>query len=70
VIANEGKKRIERKTHSRMVRFFGGVLSSLMGSFPLSAMTLGFSPLEQKARCEVMEEYASGFAGHPRGLFY
>jgi hypothetical protein len=21
-------------------------------------------------RCEVMEEYASGFAGHPRGLFY
>jgi hypothetical protein len=21
-------------------------------------------------RCEVMEEYASGFAGHPGGLFY
>jgi hypothetical protein len=29
-----------------MVRFFGGVLSSLMGCFPLSAMALGFSPLE------------------------
>jgi hypothetical protein len=52
-----------------MVRIFGGVLSSLMGCFPLSAMALGFSPLEQGGRCEVMEEYASGFAGHPRGLF-
>jgi hypothetical protein len=30
-----------------MVRFFGEVLSSLMGCFPLSAMALGFSPLEQ-----------------------
>jgi hypothetical protein len=30
-----------------MVRFFGGVLSSLMGCFPLSTMALGFSPLEQ-----------------------
>jgi hypothetical protein len=51
-----------------MVRFFGGVLSSLMGSFPLSAMALGFSLLER--RCEVMEEYVSGFAGHPGVLFY
>jgi hypothetical protein len=46
-IANESKKRIKKKTHSRMVRFFGGVLSSLMGCFPLSAMALGFFPLEQ-----------------------
>jgi hypothetical protein len=30
-----------------MVRFFGGVLSSLMGCFPLSAMALGFPPPEQ-----------------------
>jgi hypothetical protein len=30
-----------------MVRFFGGVLLSLMGCFPLSAMSLGFFPLEQ-----------------------
>jgi hypothetical protein len=30
-----------------MVRFFGGVLLSLMGCFPLSAMASGFSPLEQ-----------------------
>jgi hypothetical protein len=30
-----------------MVRFFGGALLSLMGCFPLSAMALGFSPLEQ-----------------------
>jgi hypothetical protein len=51
-----------------MVRCFGGMLSSLMGSFPLSAMALGFSLLERK--CEVMEEYASGFAGYPGGLFY
>jgi hypothetical protein len=39
-----------KKTHSRMVRFFGGVLSSLMGSFPLSAMALGFSPLEREEK--------------------
>jgi UDP-N-acetylmuramyl pentapeptide phosphotransferase/UDP-N-acetylglucosamine-1-phosphate transferase len=25
-----------------MVRFFGGVLPSMMGCFPLSAMALGF----------------------------
>jgi hypothetical protein len=31
-----------KKTHSRMVRFFGGVMSSVMGCFPLSAMALGF----------------------------
>jgi hypothetical protein len=30
-----------------MVRFFGGVLLSLMGCFHLSAMALGFSLLEQ-----------------------
>jgi hypothetical protein len=30
-----------------MVRFFGGVLSSLMGCLPLSAMALGFSLLER-----------------------
>jgi hypothetical protein len=30
-----------------MVRFFGGALLSLMGWFPLSAMALEFSPLEQ-----------------------
>jgi hypothetical protein len=46
-IANESKKQIDKKAHSRMVCFFGGVLSSLMGCFPLSAMALGFSPLEQ-----------------------
>jgi hypothetical protein len=30
-----------------MVCFFGGALLSLMGCFPLSAMDLGFFPLEQ-----------------------
>jgi hypothetical protein len=30
-----------------MVHFFGGVLLFLMGCFPLSAMALGFFPLEQ-----------------------
>jgi hypothetical protein len=30
-----------------MVHFFGGVLLSLMGCFPLSAMASGFSPLKQ-----------------------
>jgi hypothetical protein len=52
-----------------MVRFFGGVLPSLMGCFPLSTMALGFSPFEQERRCEVMEVYASGFAGYPEGYF-
>jgi hypothetical protein len=45
------------------------VLSSLMGCLPLS-MALGFSLLEQRRRCEVMDECASGFAGHPSRLFY
>jgi hypothetical protein len=52
-----------------MVRFFGGALSSLMGCFPLSAMALRFSPLNKGRRCEVMEVYASGFAGHQGGYF-
>jgi hypothetical protein len=43
-IANESKKQI---THSWMVRFFGGMLSSSMGCFPMSAMALGFSPLSK-----------------------
>jgi hypothetical protein len=46
-----------------------GVLSSSMGCLPLS-MALGFSLPEQGRRCEVMDECASGFAGHLRGLFY
>jgi hypothetical protein len=29
-----------------------------------------FSSGARGKRCEVMEEYAGGFAGHPRGLFY
>jgi hypothetical protein len=41
------KERIDEKTYSRMVCFFGGALLSLVGRFPLSAMTLGFFPLEQ-----------------------
>jgi hypothetical protein len=40
-----------------------------MGCFPLSAMALGFFSSEQGGRCEVMEEYASGFAGYPGGYF-
>jgi hypothetical protein len=31
-----------------MVRFFGGALLSSVGCFPLSAMALGFFPLEKK----------------------
>jgi hypothetical protein len=52
-----------------MVRFFGGVLSSLMGCFPLSAMALGFLLWSRGRRCEVMEVYASGFAGYQGGYF-
>jgi hypothetical protein len=32
-------------------------------------MALVFSPLEQGGRYEVMEVYASGFAGHQGGYF-
>jgi hypothetical protein len=42
----------------------------LDGLLSLVRHGLGFSPLEQGGRCEVMEEYASGFAGHPGGIFY
>jgi hypothetical protein len=52
-----------------MVRFFAGALPSLMGCFPLSAMALGFFPLEQGGRCEVMEVYVSGFVGHQGDYF-
>jgi hypothetical protein len=31
-----------------MVRFFGGALLSLIGCFTLSAMALGFFPLEKQ----------------------
>jgi hypothetical protein len=31
-----------------MVRFFGRALLSLIGCFPLSAMALGFFPLEKQ----------------------
>jgi hypothetical protein len=46
-IAIESKRKDCQKTYSRMVRFFGGALPSLMGCFPLSAMALGFFPLER-----------------------
>jgi hypothetical protein len=52
-----------------MVRFFGGALPSLMGCFPLSAMALGFFLWSRERRCEVMEVYANGFAGHQGGYF-
>jgi hypothetical protein len=52
-----------------MVRFFGRDLPSLMDCFPLSAMALGFFPLEQGRRCEVMEVYANGFGEHQEGYF-
>jgi hypothetical protein len=57
----------QRETHSRIVRFFGG-LSSL-GCLPLS-MALGFSFLEKGRRYEVMDECASGFAGRLGRQFY
>jgi hypothetical protein len=41
-----------------------------MGCLPLSAMALGFSLLKRGRRGEIMDEGVSGFAGHPRGLFY
>jgi hypothetical protein len=66
-ITQGSEEQVKRKTHSRMLRFFG-VLSSL-GCLPLS-MALGFSLLEQGRRREVMDECASGFAGHLSRLFY
>jgi hypothetical protein len=43
----------------------------LDGLLPFVHHGLGvFSPGARGRRYEVMEEYASGFAGHPGGLFY
>jgi hypothetical protein len=64
------KERIEGKTYSRMVCFFGGALLSSIGCFPLSAMALGFFLWSRERRREVMEVYASEFAEHQGGLFY
>jgi hypothetical protein len=52
-----------------MVCFFGGALPSLMGCFHLSTMALGFFFWSGGRKCEVMEVYASGFAGHQGGYF-
>jgi hypothetical protein len=53
-----------------MVRFFGGVLSSLMGCFPLSAMASGFSPLEQGEKMWSDGGVCEWICRAPRGLFY
>jgi hypothetical protein len=37
----EQEKGLRRKAYSRMVRFFGRALLSLIGCFPLSAMAFG-----------------------------
>jgi hypothetical protein len=44
-LQSRAKERIEEKTYSRMVRFFGGALLSSIGCFPLSAKALGLFPL-------------------------
>jgi hypothetical protein len=53
-----------------MVRFFGGVLLSLLGCFPLSAMALGFSPLEQGEKMWGDGSVWEWICRAPRGLFY
>jgi hypothetical protein len=53
-----------------MVRFFGGVLSSLMGCFPLSTMALGFSPLEQGEKMWGDGSVCEWICRTPRGIFY
>jgi hypothetical protein len=53
-----------------MVRFFGGVLSSLMGCFPLSTMALGFSPLEKGEKMWGDGSVCEWICRATRGLFY
>jgi hypothetical protein len=61
----EQEKGLRRKAYSRMFRFFGGTLLSLINCFPLSAMALGFFLWRSRMRGrEMMEVYPSGFAGH------
>jgi hypothetical protein len=48
----------------------GLIVAFIDGLFPLSAMALGFSSSGKGRGCEVMEEYASGFAEYLSGLFY
>jgi hypothetical protein len=68
-IVNESKKRIERKFLSNgTLLWWSAVL--LDGLLSLVRHGLGvFSSGAGGRRCEVMEEYASGFAGHPGGYF-
>jgi hypothetical protein len=47
-IAIENKKGLRREDYSQMVRFFGGMLLSSTGCFPLSPMALGVFPLEKQ----------------------
>jgi hypothetical protein len=67
----EQKKGLRWKTYSRMVCFFGGVLFSSTGCFPLSAMALGFFPLEkQDERTWNDGSVCEWICRAPRGLFY
>jgi hypothetical protein len=70
VIANKSKKRIERKL---TLEWYASLVECCpLGwvPFPCPPWLWGFLLWGEGRRCDVMEEYASGFAGHPRGLFY
>jgi hypothetical protein len=71
IVVESKRKRLRKKAYFWMVRFFGGVLLSSTGSFPLSSMALGvfFLWRSRERRREVMEVYASGFAEHQGGYF-
>jgi hypothetical protein len=69
-IAIKNKKGLRRKDYSQMVRFFGGMMFSSTGCFPLSAMALGVFLWRRRTRGrEVMEVYVNGFAEHKGGYF-
>jgi hypothetical protein len=64
IAIKDQEKGMRREDYSWTVRFFGGVLFSSHGVFPLSAMALGVFWRSKARRSEMMEVCTSGFAEH------
>jgi hypothetical protein len=68
-LQTRGRNRLTENSLSNGTLLWRSVVL-LDGLLSLVRHVLGvFSPLEQGGRCEVMEVYASEFAGHPGGYF-
>jgi hypothetical protein len=63
----KARSRLKENSLSNGVLLWGAVLPDGLLAF---VHGLGVFSSRAGRRCEVMDECASGFAGHPRGLFY